>query len=106
MSDHMTRRTVLRRGLQLPMSGGLLLGLSACGQQAEDTLVCADVSSMTSAQASVRRTLNYVEQAADVAQSCSGCDFFKAAGSCGSCEIFGGEAVNPSGHCDSWSQDS
>jgi hypothetical protein len=47
-----------------------------------------------------------VEQSADPARVCSGCEFFSAAaGGCGTCEMFSGKAVNPGGHCDSWSVD-
>jgi hypothetical protein len=45
-----------------------------------------------------------VEQSADPAKACAGCQFFTAAedgGGCGHCQIFNG-AANPRGHCDSW----
>lgn len=99
----------LSRGLQLPIAGGVLLGLSACGDSSDATaLLCADPKTMTSAQESVRRTLNYAEISPDPATVCAGCAFFKAsseASGCGRCEMFAGEPVNPGGHCDSWSAD-
>lgn len=109
MERKLTRRAVLARGLQLPVAGGVLFGLTACGEQSGSSLVCASPTEMSSAQESVRRTLNYVEISPHTDKTCSGCDFFKAAsapGGCGSCEIFSGESANPGGHCDSWSSDS
>jgi len=50
MDKKFSRRTILKRGLQIPLGGSVLFGLAACG----------------------------------------------------SCEMFDGKAVNPSGHCDSW----
>ncbi|WP_439108163.1 high-potential iron-sulfur protein [Congregibacter sp.] len=108
MDKNISRRTVLLRGLQVPVAGSLLLGLAACdssgnGSQ-EITAVCADPEDMTSAQESVRKTLRYTELSSDPAKTCSGCAFFSgAAGGCGSCGIFDGNAVNPAGFCDSWS---
>ncbi|MEM1191022.1 MAG: high-potential iron-sulfur protein [Pseudomonadota bacterium] len=108
MDTRCTRRAALRRGLKLTVSGGMLLGLVACGDDDGALLVCADPESLTSAQASVRRSLNYTERSPDASQVCTGCDFFKlgaGSGDCGSCEIFSGGAVNPAGRCDSWSAD-
>jgi hypothetical protein len=106
MNHHLTRRRLIRAGLQMSAGAGLGLGLLACESGSDSTLVCADPAQMTSAEASVRRTLNYVEQSADPARVCSGCEFFSAAaGGCGTCEMFSGKAVNPGGHCDSWSVD-
>jgi hypothetical protein len=108
MAKDLSRRTLLIRGLQLPVGAGVLFGLSACGgDQQQAALVCADPSKMSSAQESVRRTLRYTEVSADTARTCSGCVFFAAgSGGCGNCEMFAGEPVNPGGHCDSWSVDS
>ncbi len=108
----MSRRALLLRGLQIPIASGALFGLSACGDgqdSGSDTaMVCADPGAMTSAEASIRRTLNYAETSPDPARTCSDCEFFHAAqeaGGCGTCEMFAGEPVNPGGHCDSWSVD-
>ncbi|MFK8041675.1 high-potential iron-sulfur protein [Congregibacter sp.] len=112
MDKTMSRRAVLLRGLQIPVAGGLLLGLVGCESgdsngSAGVALVCANPDDMTSAQASVRKTLRYTEVSADTAKTCAGCAFFFAtADGCGSCGIFDGNAVNSAGHCDSWSADS
>lgn len=110
MNNKLTRRAVLVRAIQLPVGAGLALGLSACGSESgsgEKTgLVCADPSALTSAEQSVRRTLNYKEVSADPAKVCSGCEFYRApkdGSGCGTCEMYSGGPVNPGGHCDSWS---
>jgi hypothetical protein len=106
VEKHLTRRAVLVRALQLPLGAGVVMGLSACDGEESGALVCADPSTLTSAEQSVRRTLNYVEVSPDPARVCAGCEFFTApAGGtgCGTCEMYGGGSVNPGGHCDSWS---
>ena len=108
MNKGLSRRSLVLRALGVPLAGSALLTLSACGDDAGDggDLVCADMDTLTSAEKSVRRSLNYTESSADPERSCSGCDFFTAgAGGCGSCTIFSGGAVNPAGRCDSWSAD-
>src|SRR5690554_4284869 len=109
MNKKISRRTVLLKGMQVTVGGGVLLGLSACGSNGSSTMLCADPNMMTSAEESVRRTLKYTETSPDPSKVCSGCEFFhapKEAGGCGTCEMFGGKPVNPGGHCDSWSVDS
>jgi len=107
MTDKWTRRAVLARALQLPLGAGALVALTACTEKnSSETLVCATPEDMTSAEASVRRTLAYVEVSPDPAAVCAGCEFFSAgAGACGTCTMFNGAAVNPAGRCDSWSSD-
>lgn len=108
MDENITRRKFIARGVQVTLGGSALGGLTACGEQADSPQVCADPGAMTSSEASVRRTLNYVEVAPDPARVCAGCEFFSAGGAgsgCGSCTIFGGAPANPGGHCDSWSSD-
>ncbi|MFN2329012.1 MAG: high-potential iron-sulfur protein [Chromatocurvus sp.] len=114
MDSKMSRRTLLFRGLQMPIAGSALLGMSACDSGSDrnsdktSAMVCADTSTMTSAEESIRRALNYTETSPDPSRACAGCEFFHAAEvsrGCGTCEMFGGKAVNPGGHCDSWSVD-
>ena len=108
MKTLLSRRAVLIRAVQLPVGGSLLAALASCGGESADRLVCADPSSLSSAQESVRRSLNYTERSADPERACAACEFFAApaaGGGCGSCAIFDGGPVNPAGHCDSWSVD-
>lgn len=109
MEKKISRRTVLLRGLQIPIGGSILLGLSACGGDSRNTIICADPNMMTSAEESVRRTLKYTEISPHSDKTCSSCEFFYAGAEgsgCGTCEMFGGKPVNPEGYCDSWSVDS
>lgn len=111
MDKKLSRRSILLRGLQLPIGGSLILGLSACGNEGSSdsrALLCADPDAMSSAEASLRRTLKYTETSPDASKVCAGCEFFSAstAGSgCGNCGMFDGKPVSPGGHCDSWSVD-
>jgi hypothetical protein len=110
MDKKISRRTILKRGLQIPLGGSVLFGLAACGNDSDSSsaMVCADPNMMTSAEESVRRTLKYTELSPDPSKVCTGCAFFHApaqVGGCGTCEMFAGKPVNPGGHCDSWSVD-
>jgi hypothetical protein len=110
MDKKISRRTILKRGLQIPLGGSVLFGLAACGNDSDSSsaMVCADPNMMTSAEESVRRTLKYTELSPDPSKVCTCCAFFHApaqVGGCGTCEMFAGKPVNPGGHCDSWSVD-
>ena len=110
MDKKISRRTILKRGLQIPLGGSVLFGLAACGNDSDSStaMVCADPNMMTSAEESVRRTLKYTELSPDPSKVCTGCAFFHVpaqVGGCGTCEMFAGKPVNPGGHCDSWSVD-
>lgn len=109
MDKKMSRRTVLLRGLQIPIGGSILLGLSACGSDSGDKVsgvLCADPNMMTSAEESVRRTLKYTEISPHPDKTCASCEFYHAGtNDCGTCEMFAGKPVNPAGYCDSWSVD-
>ena len=103
-----SRRAFLLKCLQLPIGGSVLLGLAACDRDSESSMVCADGSAMTTAEKSLRRTLQYTETSADPAKTCSDCEFFQPATDaavCGSCEMFGGKQANSGGYCLSWSVD-
>ncbi len=108
MEKNTLRRTFLLKCLQFPIGGGVLLGLAACGRESENLMVCADESSMTSAEKSLRTTLQYTETSPDPAKTCLDCEFFTAAtegAGCGACEMFGGKQANSGGYCVSWSVD-
>jgi hypothetical protein len=102
MTKHLSRRSLLRRGVQLPIGGLLLASAGSAAALAADK-VCADVKNMDSGQKSIREALNYVEKSPDPAKTCGACGFFMAtADGCGTCMIFTGPA-NAMGHCESWS---
>jgi len=100
--QNLSRRNLLRRGVELPLGGLLLAAAGSVAAQAADK-VCADVKSMDSGQKSIREALNYVEKSPDATKTCGSCGFFMAAADgCGTCMIFTGPA-NAQGHCESWS---
>jgi hypothetical protein len=86
------RRQLLHRAI-------LMLGSVSAISKA----MAATCASAEAGDASLRKSLHYVESSLDPAQRCSACSFFSdPKGECGSCMIFGAPA-NINGHCDSWS---
>jgi high potential iron-sulfur protein len=117
MTDKISRRAVLSRGLQIPVAGAVFVALGGCGQKTETTSsstsaaaggggVCADLNAMSDADQSTRKSLNYVETSPNPDQVCAKCSFFHpgaTAGGCGTCDMFSGGPANSHGHCNSWS---
>jgi len=104
----MNRRVLVRAGLGIPLSLGVLIPLSGCDKQ--QSMVCADPDKLNTAEASLRKSMNYLERSPESERTCSGCAFYTGtadasgnAGVCGSCRLFDGGPVNAGGHCDSWS---
>jgi High potential iron-sulfur protein len=86
------RRQLLQRAILLLGAGG-----------AVSRAVAGSCASPDGSDASLRKSLHYVESGPDAAQHCSGCSFFSdPKGECGSCVILSAPA-NINGHCDSWS---
>jgi len=80
----------------------VLAALSACQESAS---TCVDLADLSLAQASLRRSVNYVPQSTDPEKSCGECAFFVAGpggSTCGRCRLFDNGPVDPGGHCDSW----
>jgi hypothetical protein len=109
MSESFSRRTVLLRGLQLPIGGLLLAGVAGCSGSKDGKAttasgaVCANPDEMSDAQQSTRASLSYTESSPNPQQVCEGCSFFHAAEPpCGTCDMFSGGPVNKQGHCVSW----
>jgi hypothetical protein len=112
MKSTISRRSVLLQSLQLPLAGAVLMALPGCGQKGGSTsagaagAVCADLSAMSDAEQSTRKSLDYTEAGPNPSQVCAGCSFFhpgSTAGGCGTCDMFSGGPVNSHGHCNSWS---
>ena len=100
-----TRRSFFGLGLKVSVVGAAALGLGACAKQpAESSTACADASNLNASEQSLRASFKYVEQSADPAKVCGGCEFFTADASgsaCGECKILAG-AANSLGYCTSW----
>ena len=100
-----TRRSFFGLGLKVSVVGAAALGLGACAKQpAASSTACADASNLNASEQSLRASFKYVEQSADPAKVCGGCEFFTADASgsaCGDCKILTGSA-NTLGYCDSW----
>ena len=103
MTNKITRRAVLRRGIQISVGGVSLLALNGCGGSKNEQFSCVDPDELSEGERSMRVSMEYTDVSANAAESCSECAFFSAAESaCGECELLGGQ-VSETGHCDSWS---
>jgi hypothetical protein len=95
MSMRMTRRGLLRSGLQVTLAGAVVSVASAA--RAEQS--CLD-GKMDEGLATA---LNFTERSTKPDQNCGKCGLFDGDGSaCAHCQIFSCN-VPPEGHCDSWS---
>lgn len=100
IKNGLNRRAFLKLSAGVSVGVGTIVVMGGCSRQ--PGIVCNDPATLSSGEMSLRKSLNYREQSADVSQQCSGCAFFTAeTGNCGSCQILNGPA-NPEGHCDSW----
>lgn len=114
MSNRLSRRDLLLRGLQASAGGVALAALAACGSKSgsgvassASTSLCYDPAKVDPSQESMRETLHYTEASPNQATVCEGCTystFSNASAVCGTCSIFSGGPVNAHGHCDSWAK--
>ena len=113
MTTKISRRTLLLRGIQIPVGGAVLFGLSACGGNSAGSsgdkqaahAACVDPASLSEGDLSLRTSAHYIDSAPNPQQACAGCAFFhgaEAQGGCAQCDILHGP-VSEKGHCDSWS---
>lgn len=106
MTNKISRRTVIRRGIQISVGGASLLALNACGGSNDGQFSCVDPEEMSEGEKSMRVSLNYSDTSPNAEESCKGCAFFaagEASGGCGACELLGGQ-VSADGRCNSWSR--
>jgi hypothetical protein len=83
--------------LQLPVA--LVFVRTAAG-------ACVDPDELSASVQGMRDSLEYTDSAANPAEACGGCSFFKpkkVADDCGHCEVLGGP-VDVNGHCVSWTK--
>jgi hypothetical protein len=103
MANKITRRAVLRRGIQISVGGASLLALNACGGSKNEQFSCVDPEELSEGERSMRVSMLYTDASAIAEESCSGCAFFPLGKTgCGECELLGGP-VSDKGRCDSWS---
>lgn len=98
-----SRRTIVKMGIQIPVVGGAAGLLAACGE-GEQVALCADPNTLSFSENSLRQANNYVETSKIADKNCLNCAFYRAeeGHSCGECDIFEGPA-SAVGYCDSWS---
>jgi hypothetical protein len=91
----MTRRGLLRSGLQVTLAGAVAVSAVA---RAQGEKSCLD-GKMNEGLATA---LNFTEHSTVADQTCAGCGLFDGDGTaCANCQIFSCN-VNPKGRCDSW----
>jgi hypothetical protein len=96
MTTRMTRRGLLRSGLQVTLAGAVVSVASVA--QAQEGKSCLD-GKINEGLASA---LNFTEHSTTPNQTCRNCGLFDGGSSaCGNCQIFSA-SVNAKGHCDSW----
>jgi len=96
MSTRMTRRGLLRSGLQVTLAGAVMS--VAATARSQDEASCLDGKM----DPGLATALNFTEHSTTPNQTCGACGLFDGDGSaCANCQIFSCN-VNPKGHCDSW----
>ena len=73
--ENLSRRTVLCRGVGLPV-GGLMIASGVVSVANAADKVCANLNNMDSGQRSIRESLNYTEASKDPKMVCMGCGFY------------------------------
>jgi High potential iron-sulfur protein len=95
MTTRMTRRGLLRSGLQVTLAG-VVVSVAAVARAEEKSCLDGNINE------GLAKSLNFTEHSTTPNQTCSNCGLFGGnASSCGQCQIFSA-TVNPKGHCDSW----
>jgi hypothetical protein len=96
MTTRVTRRRLLRSGLQVTLAGAVVSVATVARAQGEKSCLDGKMNE------GLAKSLNFTEHSTTPNQTCSNCGLFGGdASSCGQCQIFSA-SVNPRGHCDSW----
>jgi hypothetical protein len=106
MEKHISRRTLIARGVNISLGSALVPVLASCGGDGggEKAVACADPETMSAAESSMRASLGYTADSPNPSETCADCTYFTAGeGACGACTLLGGAQVNGSGRCNSWS---
>jgi hypothetical protein len=96
MTNRMTRRGLLRSGLQMTLATAVVSATAGAQAQAEKSCLDGKINE------GLATALNFTEHSTTPGQTCGNCGLFGGdASACGQCQIFSA-SVNPKGHCDSW----
>jgi hypothetical protein len=100
--DKLSRREILQRSAALSLLGVAGAALAACKSEPK-ALACTDTMSLSSADAQVRVSLQYVDNSVEAGKMCSACQQFipAAPDQCGTCKVVKGP-INPKGYCKSF----
>jgi hypothetical protein len=100
--DKLSRREILQRSAALGLLGVAGAALAACKSEPK-ALACTDTMSLSSADAQVRVSLQYVDNSVEPGKMCSLCQQFipAAPDQCGTCKVVKGP-INPKGYCKSF----
>ena len=96
MTTIMTRRGLLRSGLQLTLAGAVVSVGAVAHAEGEKSCLDGKINE------GLATALNFTEHSTTPNQTCGNCGLFDGTPTaCGNCQIFSAN-VNPKGHCDSW----
>lgn len=98
MDDKVSRRDVLLRTAAL--GAFTAFGAAACSKP-PPALACTNTRGLSPADVTVRRSLAYVDNSAELGKTCSNCQQFVptvATNACGGCKVVKGP-INPNGNC-------
>jgi High potential iron-sulfur protein len=92
----LTRRGLLRSGLQLTLAGAVVSVAAVAQAQGDKSCLDGKINE------GLAQSLNFTEHSTTPNQTCGNCGLFAGTPTaCGQCQIFSA-TVNPKGHCDSW----
>jgi hypothetical protein len=97
MDDKLSRRDVL---LTTAALGAFAFGAGAWSKR-PPALACMNTSGLSPADLTVRTSLAYVDNSAELGKTCSNCQQFVptvATKACGTCKVVKGP-INPNGNC-------
>lgn len=96
----LSRRDAVRTLVVLAAGSAVM----ACHKETKQ-LSCTDTSALSSDDATMRKTLEYVDQTPAPPKQCDACQLYKAAApeTCGGCTVLKGP-INPKGYCKSFVQ--
>lgn len=108
-NEPLTRRTMLRRTIQLAVLPLPALLLQGCGKSSNSgsatSLACTDTSGLTAKQKQKREVVQYEDHTPHPKKPCSLCIHYEPdtkTDTCGKCKLVPGP-IHPDGYCTLWS---